>query len=86
MGYNVADSLNFHLAYIVDVVKILQRQVTIMSSLSMSWNGQKACADFVLERGLDIDRLFSDHFTLDQCADAYAMFDQQTGGKAVFLN
>lgn len=68
----------------MDSLKLLKTQVTVMSSWSMSWLGQKACADFAVQRGIDVDRLFSDRFALNDCAQAYALFDKQDRGKGAF--
>jgi threonine dehydrogenase-like Zn-dependent dehydrogenase len=68
----------------MDLRKLLSMQVTVMTSWSMSWIGQKACADFVVQRGIDVDALFSDRFALADCADAYALFDRQDRGKGAF--
>ena len=51
----------------------------------MSIQGQKACSDFVVERGIDLNLLFTDHWTLEQADEAYRTFNRQTGGKGVFL-
>jgi threonine dehydrogenase-like Zn-dependent dehydrogenase len=69
----------------MDSLKLLRTQITVMSSWSMSWLGQKACADFAVQRGIDVDRLFSDRFALADCADAFARFDRQDRGKAAFI-
>lgn len=46
---------------------------------------QRACADFVVARGLDLDRLFTDRWFLDQAQQASLAFDRSTGGKGVFV-
>ncbi|WP_061934703.1 zinc-binding dehydrogenase [Aureimonas sp. AU22] len=69
----------------VETKALLDRQVTVMTSYTMSTVGQKACADFVVSRGLDLDRLFTDRWTLDQAEEAYRHFDAQSGGKGVFV-
>ena len=68
-----------------DVRAFLGKQITIMTSWSMSIRDQKACADFVIERGIDINSLFTDSYRLDDAETAYANFDRQSGGKGVFL-
>ncbi len=68
-----------------DVRAFLGKQITIMTSWSMSIRDQKACADFIVERGTDIDSLFTDSYRLDEAETAYANFDRQSGGKGVFL-
>ena len=63
---------------------ILRRQLTILGSWTFSSIGQADCARYVAEHGLDVDRLFTHRFTLDQAHEAYELFDQQTTGKGVF--
>jgi len=64
---------------------LLRKQVTLMGSWTFSKAGLAECADFVAERHVDVDRLFTDHWRLDQADEAYRKFDLQTGGKGVFL-
>ncbi|MFM0394918.1 zinc-dependent alcohol dehydrogenase family protein [Paraburkholderia phytofirmans] len=64
---------------------LLKSQVTVMTSVSMSINAQKECADFIVQRGLEVDRLFTHQWKLDDAVEAYHHFDKQTDGKAVFL-
>ena len=64
---------------------LLRRQVTLIGSWTFSKNGQADCADFVSERKIDVDALFTHEFKLDEAEQAYQMFDQQTTGKGVFL-
>ena len=39
----------------------------------------------VSERNIDVDRLFTDRYTLDQADEAYRLFETQTTGKGVFV-
>jgi len=39
----------------------------------------------VVERGIDVDKLFTHRWKLDQAEEAYRIFDRQTEGKGVFL-
>ena len=64
---------------------LLDRQVTVMTSYTMSIIGQQQCADFVMARGLPVDRLFTHRWRLDQAEEAYRVFDRQANGKAAFL-
>ena len=64
---------------------MLHRQVTVFGSWTFSKNGQADCADFVAERGFDVDALFTHEFTLDKAVEASELFDTQTTGKGVFL-
>jgi len=68
-----------------DVRAFLDRQINVATSYSMSSVGQMACAAFCVERGLDLDRLFTDRWHLDQAEEAYVKFDRQASGKGVFL-
>ena len=45
----------------------------------------RECARFVSERGIDVDRLFTERWSLDRAEEAYRLFDKQTSGKGVFL-
>jgi threonine dehydrogenase-like Zn-dependent dehydrogenase len=42
-------------------------------------------ADFVLERRIDVDALFTRRWTLSEAPEAYQWFDRQSDGKGVFL-
>ena len=64
---------------------MLRRQATVIASWTFSTIGQAECARFVLDRKIEVDTLFTGRWSLDQAAEAYALFDRQTGGKGVFL-
>jgi threonine dehydrogenase-like Zn-dependent dehydrogenase len=64
---------------------MLRRQLTLIGSWTFSTVIQEECARFVADRGIDVDALFTHRYSLDQVADAYALFDTQTTGKGVFL-
>jgi threonine dehydrogenase-like Zn-dependent dehydrogenase len=63
---------------------LLRKQLTIIGSWTFSTVGQAECAQFVADRGIDVDRLFTHRWTLDQAEEAYRLFDRQTAGKGVF--
>jgi threonine dehydrogenase-like Zn-dependent dehydrogenase len=70
----------------LDVSKdVLRKQLTIMGSWTFSSVNQAECARFVAERKIDVDRLFTQRWKLDQADEAYRLFDTQTTGKGVFL-
>lgn len=62
---------------------LLRRQVTLIGSWTFSSVGQAACARYVADRGIDVDRLFTHSWTLDQAEEAYRLFDKQSSGKGV---
>jgi threonine dehydrogenase-like Zn-dependent dehydrogenase len=64
---------------------MIRRQMTIIASWTFSTVGQADCAKFIAERGIDVDRIYTDRWSLDQAAEAYRLFDQGVGGKGVFL-
>ena len=64
---------------------IIRKQLTILGSWTFSTVGMAECAAFVAERGLPVDELFTDRWSLDQAEEAYRKFDTQSTGKAVFL-
>jgi threonine dehydrogenase-like Zn-dependent dehydrogenase len=57
----------------------------VIGSWTFSSVIQAECARFVADRGIDVDRLFTQRWTLDQAEEAYKLFDTQTTGKGVFL-
>ncbi|MDE2198358.1 MAG: zinc-binding dehydrogenase [Rhodospirillales bacterium] len=69
----------------LSVAAHLRLQLRVMTSWTMSIQAQRVCAEYVADRGLDLDQLFTDRWTLDQASEAYASFDKQSGGKGVFL-
>ncbi len=64
---------------------LLRRQVTLMGSWTFSTVGQKECSDFIADRGIDVESLFTHRWRLEQAEEAYRLFDRQTDGKGVFL-
>lgn len=64
---------------------MLRKQLTIVASWTFSTVGQADCAQFVADRKIRVDDLFSDRWRLDQAEEAYKLFDTQTTGKGVFL-
>jgi threonine dehydrogenase-like Zn-dependent dehydrogenase len=69
----------------LSLASVLRTQIRILTSWTMSIQGQRACAEFVIERGIDLDALFTDRWTLDQAEEAYHTFNRQSGGKGMFL-
>jgi D-arabinose 1-dehydrogenase-like Zn-dependent alcohol dehydrogenase len=68
-----------------DVREMLPKQIAILTSWSMSKAGQRECADFIVQRNLNIDRLFTESWELKDAAEAYCQFDRQDSGKGVFI-
>jgi threonine dehydrogenase-like Zn-dependent dehydrogenase len=64
---------------------LLRRQVTLVGSWTFSKQGQAECAEFVADRRIDVEQLFTHRWRLDQAEEAYKLFDTQTTGKAVIL-
>ncbi len=63
---------------------MIRRQLTLLGSWTFSKHGQADCARFVVEHEIDVERLFTHRFELDQAEAAYRLFDGQTTGKGVF--
>ena len=63
---------------------MIRKQLTLLGSWTFSSLGQQACAEFVAERGIDLDRIFTQRYRLEEAEKAYALFDTQTTGKGVF--
>lgn len=64
---------------------VISKQRTIIGSYTFSEVGMKNCAWFIADHGVEVDRLFTDRWELDDAATAYAEFDKQAGGKGVFV-
>jgi threonine dehydrogenase-like Zn-dependent dehydrogenase len=66
---------------------IVFRQLTIVGSWTFSIAGQIDCARFIVERELDVDRLFTHRWKLDldDAREAYRMTERQSAGKGVFV-
>ena len=64
---------------------MLRRQVTLVGSWTFSKQGQADCAEFVADRKIDVEKLFTHRWRLDQADEAYKLFDGQTVGKGVIL-
>ena len=70
----------------IDVSPLLmRRQLTLVASWTFSNVIQADCAQFSVERGIDVDKLFTHRWNLDQADEAYKVFDKQVDGKGVFL-
>ena len=64
---------------------LLRRQVTLIGSWTFSTVGQAECARYIADRGIDVDRLFTHRWPLEQAEEAYRVFDAQNSGKGVIL-
>lgn len=70
----------------LDVTKdVIGKQRTIIGSWTFSDVGLANCVRFVADRGVDVDKQFTDRWTLDQADQAYREFDKQSRGKGVIL-
>jgi threonine dehydrogenase-like Zn-dependent dehydrogenase len=64
---------------------MLRRQLTVIGSWTFSSVQQEECARFVADRKIDVDRLFTHRFHLEEASAAYELFDTQTTGKSVLV-
>ena len=64
---------------------LLRRQVTLVGSWTFSKQGQAECAEFVADQKVDVEKLFTHRWKLEQAEEAYKLFDTQTTGKGVFV-
>jgi threonine dehydrogenase-like Zn-dependent dehydrogenase len=67
------------------VTDLLYRQVSALVSWTMSIPAMEDCARFVVDRGIDVDALFTERWSLEDARAAYEKFDAQTSGKGVFV-
>lgn len=65
---------------------LLRRQITLVGSWTFSNMGQAECAEYIADRNIEVDQLFTDRYaSLNEAEEAYRLFDKQTAGKGVFL-
>jgi threonine dehydrogenase-like Zn-dependent dehydrogenase len=64
---------------------MLRRQMTIIGAWTFSTVGQAECAQFIVERNIPVDRIYTDRWTLEEASKAYERFDRGSGGKGVFV-
>lgn len=69
----------------LDSEELIHLHKTVVGSLTFSKNQQEDCAQFVAERGLDVESLFTNEFRLAEAEKAYELFDQRKIGKGVFI-
>jgi threonine dehydrogenase-like Zn-dependent dehydrogenase len=62
---------------------MLRKQLTLVGSWTFSAMGMGECARFVADNKIDLDRIFTHRWKLDQADEAYQLFDQQASGKGV---
>ncbi|MEA3193022.1 MAG: hypothetical protein QOD26_1355 [Betaproteobacteria bacterium] len=62
---------------------MLRKQLTIIGSWTFSAMGQAECARFVVDNRIDLEKIFSHRWKLDQAGEAYRVFDTQSTGKGV---
>ncbi len=64
---------------------LLRRQVTLIGSWTFSAMGMLECARFIADHKIDLERIFTNRWRIEQADEAYQSFDTQTTGKGVFL-
>jgi len=64
--------------------EVIRRQLSLLGSYTFSDVGQSDCARFIADHGVDADLVFTDRWSIEEAERAYAEFDKQAGGKAVF--
>ena len=62
---------------------LLRRQITLIGSWTFSKHGQYACAEYIADKKLKVDELFTHEWKLNQAKEAYELFDKQSDGKGV---
>jgi threonine dehydrogenase-like Zn-dependent dehydrogenase len=55
-----------------------------MGSWTFSTHLQAECAQFVIDHDMNVDKLFTHRYALEEAEAAYQLFDTQTTGKGVF--
>jgi threonine dehydrogenase-like Zn-dependent dehydrogenase len=63
---------------------MIRRQVTLAASWTFSIQLQAECAQFIIDHDIEVEKLFTHRYRLEQAEAAYQLFDTQTTGKGVF--
>ncbi|MBV8715375.1 MAG: zinc-binding dehydrogenase [Chloroflexi bacterium] len=64
---------------------VIHRQLTMIGCWTFNPQLMAECARFAVDRKVQLGRVFTDTFSLDQAADAYQRVAARTMGKGVFL-
>src|SRR4030095_395864 len=64
---------------------LLRRQVTLVGSWTFSKQGQAECAEFVADRKVDVEQLFTHRWRLDQAGEPDNLAAPQPTARAVIL-
>src|SRR3989454_8044178 len=64
---------------------LLRKQLTLIGSWTFSAMGQAECARFVADTRIDLEKIFSHRWKLDQADEAYRVFDTQSTGKGAIV-
>lgn len=67
------------------ISEVIQMRKSVIGSITFSKSQMQDCAAYVVERGLQIENLFTHEFRLDQAREAYDRFDRKEIGKGVFV-
>jgi len=67
------------------VTDVYRKQMTLMTSWTMSIVQQRQCAEFIVRNNLPVDDLFTHRWNLEQIHEAYREFDKQTAGKGAVV-
>lgn len=65
--------------------QIIHKQLTIHGSWTFSTVGLEECARFIADRRLPLDGIITHTYSIDQAAEAFALFDTGKTGKCVFV-
>jgi threonine dehydrogenase-like Zn-dependent dehydrogenase len=64
---------------------LLRKQLTLIGSWTFSAMGQAECARFVADNQIELEKIFSHRWKLEQADEAYRVFDTQSTGKGVIV-
>jgi 2-desacetyl-2-hydroxyethyl bacteriochlorophyllide A dehydrogenase len=64
---------------------MLRKQLTLIGSWTFSAMGQAECARFIADNKIDLEKIFSHRWKLEQADEAYRVFDTQSTGKGVIV-
>jgi threonine dehydrogenase-like Zn-dependent dehydrogenase len=64
---------------------VIHKQLTMYGSWTFSTVLMAECAQFAVDRGISLQQVFTETFTLKQAGEAFAQFERRGMGKGVFV-
>ena len=65
---------------------LIHRQLNVVGHWTFSKTLQADCAQFIADRKIVLDNIFTHQWSINDAQEAYTLFDQAKTGKGVFVS